>query len=63
MEHDNSRMSLAVYLAVEKPNKNLKRTLALIHIDSPIVCIDKLKNNNIDVWSKYQTEESDNSNE
>lgn len=63
MEHNNDKMSLAVYLVVEKPNKNLKRTLGMIYLESPIVRIDKLRNGNIDVWSRQQDDDSSSDNQ
>jgi hypothetical protein len=54
IKHDNSKMSLAVYLSVEKPNKHVRHTLGQIFIESPIVMVQKLKNNNIEVWSQVK---------
>lgn len=51
-KYDNDTMSLAVYLVVEKPNQYVQRTLALMHMKEPIVCIRKQKTGNIEVWSK-----------
>ena len=51
-------MSLASYLLVEKPNNAVRKTLAFIQIEEPIVMVEKRKDGNIDVWTKEITAEA-----
>ena len=59
-QHNNNKMSLPIYLVVEKPNKQLRKTLGQIHLESSIISIEKLENNNIDVWSRQHVVEAEN---
>ena len=60
IQHDNSKMSLAVYLSVENPNKHVRHTLSQIFIENPIMLVKKLDNNNIEVWSKIRESANEN---
>ena len=57
-KHNNDTMSLAVYLVVEKPNRQLQQTLADMHKQEPIVSIRKQPTGNIEAWSR-KCKESD----